>query len=95
MASVAVQRTGWMAGLKVTVNGVLSSWKPGPVPFLKIQYFKILINVDEGTEDTLTKSTDNMKLSGTVGLHESVKTLERDLDRLDLPLERDLDILYG
>lgn len=92
MASVAGQRTGWMAGLRVTANGLLSSWKPGPVAFLKIQ-FNILISVDEGTEGTLTKSTDITKLCGTVGLHEAVKTSERDLDRLDLPLEGDLNML--
>ncbi|KAK4832332.1 LOW QUALITY PROTEIN: hypothetical protein QYF61_021861 [Mycteria americana] len=73
----------WLDGhvRRVTVNGSMSKWKPGPC---WDQHFNIFISsIDNEIECTLSKFTDDIKLNGSADSLEGRDAIQRDLDRFE------------
>ncbi|PKU42310.1 reverse hypothetical protein [Limosa lapponica baueri] len=80
-----LQIGNWLNGLaqRVVTSGTKSSWRPQE-SILGVVLFNISINdLDDGTECTINKFTDDVKLGGVTDKPESRVVIQRSLDRLE------------
>ena len=81
---------------KVAVSGVESGWRPVTtgVPWgllLNLVLFNIFIShLDEGIESTLSEFAEDTELGGVADTLEGFATIQPDLDRLEMWVERNL-----
>jgi len=72
---------------RVVISDAESSWRPVAGPVL----FNLFISdLNEGTECTLSKFADDTKLGGVAGTPEGCAAIQRDLDRLESLVQRNL-----
>ena len=88
----------WSTGRaqKVLISGAESSWRPVTtgVPWgllLNLVLFNIFVSdLDEGIESTLSEFAEDTELGGVADTLEGFATIQPDLDRLEMWVERNL-----